>query len=59
MKQILYKGMLLMVLILVIFILPTEKIVRNLVIYITHSNYLRNTQWLKLQRITDWVFHLK
>lgn len=38
MKTILYKITLLIILTLVIFILPTENIIRNLIIYVTHIN---------------------
>lgn len=38
MKTILYKITLLIILTLVIFILPTENMIRNLIIYVTHIN---------------------
>ena len=38
MKTILYKITLLIILTLVIFILPTENMIRNLIIYVTHVN---------------------
>lgn len=40
MKTVLYKITLLIILTLVIFILPTENIIRNIIVYVTHINNL-------------------
>ena len=40
MKTVLYKITLLIILTLVIFILPTENIIRNIIVYVTHVNNL-------------------
>ena len=56
MKTILYKITLLIILTLVIFILPTENMIRNIIVYVTHVNNLYFDILVKLAILLLMIF---